>query len=145
MGVRASFLEISAELFEQIVAGGEPELPREPRQCIDKAWNDFHAVFKAKGSPLCLAISGDHRHSLSPHTLDQFCEGHHEYYFGFASPDLVRQIANALFDVSSSDYKAWEVVLVGDCYNIGQVFFPNLKAAYLEAAAHHNALMILIA
>src|SRR5688572_1964137 len=96
MGVRAGLTEIPPDLFEQAVAGGEPNLPNGPRYSIDKAWYEFHAVFKVKGPPLSLAIAGDHLHPLSPHSLDEFCEGNHDYYLCFVSPQLVCEVAQAL-------------------------------------------------
>jgi hypothetical protein len=143
MGVRAGLTEIPAELFEQVVAG-EAKLPDEPRHSIDKAWHDFHAVFKVKGPPLSLAIAGDHLHPLSPHSLDEFCEGNHDYYVGFVSPRLVREVADALSTLTAAGYKRCESELFGDHYNCGETFFPCLKAAYSEAAARQNALMIVI-
>jgi len=144
MGVRAGLTEIPPDLFEQVVAGGEPKLPDEPRHSIDKAWHDFHIVFRSKGPPLSLAIAGDRLHPQSPHTLDEFCKGNHDYYVGFASPRLVREVAEALTGLTASDYKRWESELVGDQYNCGETFFPDLKAAYTEAAVRKNALMIVI-
>lgn len=144
MGVRAGLIEIPADLFEQVVSGGEPKLPEVPRHSIDKAWNDFHIVFKSKGPPLSLAIAGDCLHPQSPHSLDEFCEGNHDYFIGFASPSLVREVADALSGVVASDYKRWESELIGDEYNCGETFFPYLSVAYREAAARKNGLMIVI-
>ena len=144
MGVRAGLVEIPPDLFEQVVAGREPKLPDHPRHSIDKAWYDFHAVFKAKGPPLNLAISGDQLHPMSPHSFDEFCEGSHDYYIGFASPRLVREAAGSLATTTAADYKRWESELFGDEYNCGETFFPQLKAAYAEAAARQSALMIVI-
>ncbi|HTU92821.1 MAG TPA: DUF1877 family protein [Gemmataceae bacterium] len=144
MGVRAGFTEISPDIFEQVVAGAEPETTGGVHHSIDKAWNDFHLVFRSKGPPLNSAIAGDYRHSLSPHSLDEFCEGHHEYYVGFVSPHLVGEIAKVLVNITAADYKRWERELVGDQYNCGETFFPELKAAYAEAAARKSALMIVI-
>lgn len=145
MGIRAGLTEITPELFEQIRAGGESNLPESFRHSIDKAWHDLHLVLRAQGPPLNLAISGDFLHPLSPHTLDEFCEGNHEYYVGFASPSLVQEIAKYLTTVTAADYKRWESELFGDPYNVGETFFPDLKAAYLDAAARNNALEIVIA
>ena len=144
MGVRAHLTEIAPYLFEQVVAGGEPHLPDAPSHSIDKAWYEFHLVLRTKGLPLCLAVAGDFLHPQSPHTLDEFCKGDHEYYVGFASPKLVQEVGDALANLTVSDYKRWEAELVGPDYNCGEMFFPNLKAAYTEAAAQGHALMIVI-
>ena len=144
MGVRAGFSEITPEVFAQVAAGAQPDITPGIRHSIDKAWHDFHVVFRSKGPPLSLAIAGDYRHPLSPHSLDEFCDGrYHEYYVGFASPQLVQEVAEALAKVTASDYKRWETELVGDQYSM-ETFFPTLKTAYLEAAVRRNALMIVI-
>ncbi len=145
MGVRAGLTEITPEIFDQVRAGGEPNFPESPRHSIDKAWHDLHAVFRVKGPPLSLAISGDCLHPLSNHTLDEFCKGGHDYYVGFVSPDLVQQVAKHLSSVTTADYERWESEQLGEQYNVGEMFFPHLKTAYLEAAARKNALMIVIA
>jgi len=144
MGVRATLTEIPSDLFEQVIAGREPTFPDQPSHSIDKAWTDFHAVFKVKGPPLSFAIAGDHLYSLSPHRLDDFCDGNHEYYIGFVSPRLVREVADVLSTLTETDYKRSESELFGNDHGYGETFFPVLKAAYTEAAARKNSLMIVI-
>ena len=144
MGIRAGLTEITPDVFEQVRTGGEPDLSEGPRHSIDKAWQDFHSVFRAKGQPLSLAISGDYLHPSSSHTLDEFCKGDHDYYVGFASPTLVQHVADSLAAVTATEYKHWESELFGDHYNGGETLFPHLKAAYVDAATRNNALMIVI-
>jgi hypothetical protein len=144
MGVRAGLTELPRDLFEQVLAGGEPTLPNEPRHSIDKAWHEFHSVFKLKGPPLSLVIAGDHLHPLSTHRLDEFSTGNHDYYIGFMSPSLVRDVADALSTVTAIDYKRWESELFGDRLHCGEAYFSQLKSAYTEAAERQNALMIVI-
>lgn len=145
MGVRAGLTEIPSDLFDSMVAGGESTFPYAARRSIDKAWHDFHTVFQGQGPPLSLAISGDCLQPQSPHSLSEFCEGNHNWYVGFASPALVNEVAQVLANLTSSDYKRWETEMTGKQYNCGETFFANLKAAYTEAAARKNALMIVIA
>lgn len=144
MGVRAGLTEIPSEIFEQISAGAEPAIPKEPHYSIDKAWNDFHQVFRNLGPPLDHAISGDRRHPQCLHTMDNFCGGDHEYFVGFASPELVQEVSNALASLTPADYKRIEVQFYGDGYNCGETFFSALKAAYENASAAENAVMIVI-
>jgi len=49
-----------------------------------------------------------------------------------------------LASLTASDYKRWESGVVGNQYNCAETFFPDLKAAYLEAAARKNGLVIVI-
>lgn len=133
MGVRAGLTLISVAEFRSIAAGDEPEHAPGERFSIDKAWLPFHTTFKDEDPPLKFALTGDCLHPASPHGLDEFCEGGHEYYVGFVSPELVVDIANAL-----ADWKADRFDSCGD-------FFDRLKAAYQTAAARKQAMMICIA
>jgi hypothetical protein len=141
MGIRASLTEIAPELFAELVAGGEPDID-DARHSIDKAWSDFHAVFSANGPPLSLAIVGDCLHPQSPHSFEDFCQGGHDYYVGLASPQLVKEIAAVLAEVTKAEYEHLEFALLGNRYNGGN--FDDLKAAYSQSAAHKSALMIVI-
>jgi hypothetical protein len=145
MGVRAGLTEIPRDLYAEVAVGGEPDIAGGTRHSIDKAWYDFHVVFRSKGPPLSLAMSGDYRHPLSPHSLDEFCKGNYEYYVGFASPALVEEVANALANVTASNYKEWETACNCDQCPLIETFFAALKTAYLGAATRKNALMIVIA
>src|SRR5262249_36740194 len=124
--------------------GGEPKLPDEPRYFVDKSWHDFHKVFQQKKPPLNQAMTGDSFHPLSPHSLDDFCAGSHDYYIAFASPKLVRQVAEALEAVTVSNYRRWLRTLFEDGCHYGAERFVDLKAAYQQAASRKNALMIVI-
>jgi hypothetical protein len=141
MGIRAGLTEISPKLFAEPVAGGEPDIVG-ARHSIDKAWDDFHAVFSAQGPPLSLAIVGDCLLPQSPHSFEDFCQGGHDYYAGLASPQLVQEVAETLAGLTAAEYERWEIELIGNRYNSAS--FNDLRAAYLAAAAHKSALMIVI-
>lgn len=145
MGVRASFCEITPELFRRLVRGEEPEIPRNNRHSIDKAWLDFHSVFSKRGYPLSLVVTGDRLHPQSPQTFEDFCKGEYEWYLGFASPELVREAAEALSGISTSQLRKWYDE--HDCggYDLEFYLFSELQSAYAGAAEYGNALMILVA
>jgi hypothetical protein len=144
MGIRAGLTEITPETFEQVAAGREPDLTGSERYSIDKAWHDSHVVFGPMGPPLSFAISGDWRHPLSPHSLDEFCEGKREYYLGFVSPGLVNEIAQALSNLTDLQLAQWCGQYGDEQNNCAATFFPDLKAAYANAATRGNALVIVI-
>jgi hypothetical protein len=145
MGIRAAFSEISSEVFEQVRAGLEPDMHEIEWHSVDKAWYDIFNVLKEKGPPLDLAIVGDCLHPLSPHSLADFCNGGHEYYFGFVSPRTVQAVSEALSGLKLTDVKTW----YNDCGiafgNYDQTMFQEMKAAYCNAAKRGNALRIGIA
>jgi hypothetical protein len=145
MGVRAGLTVISAFAFEQITFGKEPELGKGERYSIDKAWQDFHLVFQNQNSPLNLAIAGDCLHVLSPHTLEDFWRGGHDYYVGFMSPQLVQKLAVELSHVTLSQLQQWYDELNIGSYDCDQCFFAQLNAAYRDSASTGSALMICIA
>jgi len=145
MGLRAGLTEITSDVFDQVAEGREPDLASGKRHSIDKSWYDFHKVFERKAPPLNLTIAGDRLHPLSPHTIEEFCQGNHEYYIGFMSPDLVRAIADALLGLTLSELKQWYEELGVAQYECALSFFDELKAAYVESAKRGNALMIVIA
>lgn len=145
MGIRAGFTEITPDAFNQIRVGGEPALAGGQHHSIDKAWHDFHVVFGRQGPPLSLAIAGDCRHPFSPHSLEEFSTGNHDYYVAFMSPRLVREVAEALATLRPPQLQNWyEELRIGQ-YDCGFYFFGQLKNAYMEAAKCGNALMIVIA
>jgi hypothetical protein len=144
MGIVAGLHEITPIIFEHLCAGLEPEFPTNSHHFIDRAWYEFHTVFRSFGPPLSLAITGDCLHPKSAHTFDEFSEGNHDYYAGFVSPGLVQQIAESLVSVTPADYKRWESEVFGDQYRGTETSFIDFRAAYIEAAARKNALMIVI-
>ena len=142
MGLRGSLTEITPNVFGQVVRGEEPGLSGGERRSIDTAWSDFHAVFGRRGPPLSLIITGDHRHPQSQHTIEDFCKGGHAWYLGFASPNLVREVAAALSDISLEQLRGWYDEVGAGGHDGGFYFFSELKSAYSGAAARGNALMI---
>lgn len=145
MGIRAGFTEITPGAFEQIARGGEPDVSRGKRHFIDKAWDDFHTVFERLGPPLSLIIAGDCLHPQSPHSLQDFYKGGHDFYAGFMSAKLVREIADILAALPLLHLTQWYTELGVGGYDRDFYLFDELKAAYVEAAKHGNALMIFIA
>jgi hypothetical protein len=134
MGIRASLTEITPDAFEQILQGGEPDVSQGSRHFIDKAWHDFHVVFSRLDWPLNLVIAGDGLHPQSPHSLQEFCAEGHDFFAGFMSPALVREIAGALHDLSLQELTRWYDELGVGGYDREFYLFNELKAAYVEAA-----------
>jgi hypothetical protein len=145
MGQLASFTEIAPDMFEEILAGEDPDVSGLPHHSIDKAWDSLNTVLQTKGPPLSLAITGDTDHPQGGHNLDEFIAGDYEYYIALMSPGLVQEVAKALKNVTAKQFKQWEIDSVGDRQSAVEAFFPNLKAAYRDAAKAKNGLMIIIA
>jgi hypothetical protein len=145
MGQLAVFTEIAPDIFERAIAGTDPDPTGSRQHSIDKAWDSLHVVLRSKGPPLSLAISGDCIHPQGRHSLDQFIQGHHDYYIALMSPGLVQEVAKAFTNVTAAEFKQWQSRLGGERHSAAELFFPQLKAAYREAAAAQNALMIVIA
>ncbi len=144
MGVRGSFTEITPDIFEQMVRGEEPKIPEGKWHSIDKDWFDFHSIFSKKGYPLNLVITGDHLHPQSQQTLDAFCAGGYDWYFGLASPQLVDEADKALQELSIAELKIWYDDQECGGYDCSFYFLAELKSAYASAAEHGNALMIMV-
>jgi hypothetical protein len=145
MGRLASFAAIGPDLFERIVAGEDPDLAGCRVHSIDKAWDSLHSVLRSKEPPLSLAITGDCSHPQGGHSLDEFIQGGHDYYIALVSPHLVQEIAAALTGITAKEFKEWQCKSGGDRHCAVERFFRQLKAAYREAAAEKNGLMIVIA
>jgi hypothetical protein len=145
VGQLATFAAIGPDLFECIVAGADPDLAGCTVHSLDKAWEILHSVLRSKGRPLSLAIAGDCTHPQGGHSLDEFIDGGHDYYIALMSPRLVQEVAAALTRITAKTFKRWERELGGDRQSAVELFFPQLKAAYREAAAEKNGLMIVIA
>ena len=144
MGVRGSLTEVTPDVFAQVLRGEEPNVPDGERHSIDKAWFQFHSMFGKAGPPLSLVITGDCLHLQSPHSLEDFCRGGHEWYLGYASPELVREAANALSAISTAQLRQWYEESGCGGYDCNLYFFEKLKSAYVSAAEHRNALQILV-
>lgn len=142
MGRIGALQEISRDAFEQIVAGGELQLPDMPSYALDKSWYEFHIVFRKQGPPLSFAISGDCPHPEFPYSLDEFVVSNFDFYDAFASPSLVHEIADVLAGIDSSDYERLANEVLAGRYPPNVTFFGSLKSAYTEVAARNNALMI---
>jgi hypothetical protein len=145
MGQLAVFTEIAPDAFEEVIAGTDPDPTGCRQHSIDKAWDSLHVVLRLMGPPLSLAITGDCIHPQGSHSLDQFIQGKHDYYIALMSPGLVQEVAKAFTNVTAAEFKYWESKLGGERHSAAELFFPQLKAAYQEAAAAQNALMIVIA
>lgn len=145
MGIRAGLTVISASAFDEITFGNEPDFGEGHWYSLDKAWHDLYLVFQNKAAPLKFAITGDCQHPLSPHTLEDFCRGGHEYYVGFMAPQLVGTLAVELSSIASSQLQQWYGALGTGGYDRDQHYFAQLKAAYLDSASTSSSLMICIA
>jgi hypothetical protein len=135
---------MTPDAFAQVLRGEEQKVQHGERHSIDKAWFDFHSVFGKKGPPLSLVITGDYLHPQSSHTIEDFCRGGHEWYLGYASPELVCEAANALSAISTAQLQEWYEESGCGGYDCDFYFFEKLKAAYVSAAEHRNALQILV-
>jgi Domain of unknown function (DUF1877) len=144
MGRLATFAELGSDLFERVIAGADHDLTGCRVHSIDKAWDGLHLVLRSNGPPLSLAITGDCRHPQGGHSLDEFIQGDRDYYIALMSPRLVQEIAAALTNVTAKKLKQWESELGVERDSSVDVFLPQLKAAYREAAAEKNGLMIVI-
>jgi hypothetical protein len=142
MGRIGALSEVPRDVFEQFVAGGEPQLSEMPSYELDKSWYEFHIVFRKKGPPLSRAVSGDCLHPQNPYSLDEFIVSDFDFYDAFASPSLVREIADVLAGIDSSDYERLANEVLAGRYPPNVIFFGSLKSAYTEVAARNNALMI---
>ena len=145
MGQLATFAAIGPDLFERITAGTDPDLTGCRVHSIDKAWDSLHSVLRSKGPPLSLAITGDCIHPQGGHSLDEFIQGDNDYYIALMSPRLVQEITAALTNVTAKEFKQWESESGDNRHSAVELFFPQLKAAYREAAAEKSGLMIVIA
>jgi hypothetical protein len=138
--------EISPQAFGELTAGGSPEVSGGEYHSLDKAWVDIHESLRKAGPPLDKALIGDRLHPDCPQTFEEFFRGGHDYYVGIASPELVREVADALGGCNPLQGTRQEGS-AGFDYNIDYVgyYFRELRDVYRSAAARRNALMIVIA
>lgn len=146
MGVSAGLTEISPHDFEELTAGGSPDTSGAEYHSLDRAWGDINEALRQAGPPLDKAITGDRLHPDCPHTFEDFFSGSHDYYVGFASPELVREVADALAGCnpphSARQEGSVEFDYIADY--VGE-YFKVLRDVYNGAAERGNALMIIIA
>jgi Domain of unknown function (DUF1877) len=148
MGVRAGLHEITPQAFDEMMAGGNPDVSGGKYYALDKAWSEIHDMLQPAGYPLNQAIVGDALHPDSNHSYEDFCVGKHDYYAGFVSVEMVKKIARALEGIQVPDIP--EISRRGE--NDSHVYidyvgsmFRVLQAAYREASSRGNALMVVIA
>jgi len=148
MSVKATLFEIPPYIYDQVASGisaADLIANANTDYWIDAGWYDYHEIFQLSGPPLSMAMSGDSLHPESPHSFEEYCAGGHNHYLGFASPLLVRQIADALLEIPTSLYEGWTRERWPTSKERCSVtFFPDLKRAYSEAASHGNAIEIAI-
>lgn len=146
MGVRAGLTEINPQEFEELIAGRSPDVSGGEYHSLDKAWGDIHEALRQVGPPLDKVLSGDRLHPDCHQTFEDFYRGSHDYYVGFASPELVREVADALARINPPEDVRREGSAKFD-YNADYVgwYFRELQKVYSGAADRGNALMIVIA
>lgn len=76
MGVQAGFYEITPEAFDEMMAGGSPNISG-GKYSLDKAWSEIHDMLQPAGYPLNQAIVGDALHPDSIHSYEDFKAGKH--------------------------------------------------------------------
>jgi hypothetical protein len=149
MGVRAGLTEISADVYTKVKAGGnvsEADLKDRTWTSLDKTWYGFHNVFKQMAPPLKLTISGDHPHPLGAPDIDVFVEGaDYDFYLGFMSPSLVKEIADSLSLLSYTEIAQLFELAGIEFDDYFQHYLDGMKQAYSQAAENGNALYICIA
>lgn len=149
MGVRAELREIPAAAFARVKAGGDiikEDLETGAWTSLDKAWYDFHNLFKQMDSPLKYVIAGDYPYPLSPRDIETFVENDdYDFYMGFVSPPVVREISDSLSKLSDLELTRMleEVGMEFDRYC--QRYFKDMKRTYSQVAKNGNALYICIA
>jgi hypothetical protein len=152
MGMRSHLHEWSAAAFFRFRSGAREHVEDVATAFIDKSWYDFHFVFKSFGPPLSLAIDGDYHppEPELPPDLDSWLDGGapSDFYFACISPDLVKEINDHLGKISEDSFSEWDDVSPGGAPEWRPYFdaeaFEELKRAYRDAAAHGNALVVMI-
>ncbi len=102
----------------------------------------MHYIFQEFEPPLKYTIIGDSVHPLSSNDIEDLIENRTEFYIGFMSPKLVKEVSKELDKLKQRDltniYKRYNDIF--DEYN--KKYLSNLKEAYSTAAANDNALYI---
>jgi hypothetical protein len=149
MGVRASLREISATTFMKLQAGeklDEDDLIEPSSAFLDIFCRDFHVMFKQADSPLRYIFDGDFPHPSSAANIDDYLMNTASNYFvGFVSPDLVKEIADALPRLTNTYIKrlAQQAGIIWQAYHEG--YIQEIKDVYIRAARNGSALCVTIA
>jgi hypothetical protein len=148
MGLRASVILISPEAYAAMVKDPQTDDVSLSGKCfeIDKAWSEFHQVFKQMGEPLKFAIEG----KFCPY--GNFETGEVDGGVGFVSAALAARIAKALAKlpfktISDAVRESWR--------NHGHEYsderdeylgyhYETLQKAYATAAQRKKAVFISI-
>jgi hypothetical protein len=104
------------------------------------------------GYPLSQAIVGNALHPDANHSYDEFIKGNHDYYVGFATVELVKQIARVLESIEvpnslphNAEISQWNESDKRQYIDDVGSYFRSLQSAYRDASLHGNALMVVIA
>ena len=103
MGKRAFIYEIHPNTITRALEGKEisqEEIRFGIVKDLDKAWMTMHFIFREFDPPLKYAIIGDSIHPQSPDKLDDLIDNKTEFYIGFMSPRLVKDISKELENIS---------------------------------------------
>lgn len=144
MGIRASLAVISAEALHEIEMGGNPALDVATRYALDKSWIDFHTLLNDLGPPLSRTIVGDIQHPECTHSIESL-GNEYDYFCGFASVAIVRKISEELDRMGRVGIRRLYDSSETPVYDVDLSYFERLKAAYADAAAGDNGLMVVIA
>ena len=148
MSVTASLKQISADVYEKVKAGGgidKEDLDLE-RTVLSRSWYVLHIVSKQMPPPLRYFMSGDYVHPLGAPDIDSFRQpGYEDFYLGFMSPSLVKQVADDLSLLPREELARFFERAGKEFDDYFQHYFDAIKQAYSNAAEKGNALNITIA
>jgi hypothetical protein len=151
MGIRAIYSLISAHEFNKHKRDlANADLARSLSITIDKAWLEFHQVFREMAKPLRLVIRGDYSAygRLEGGLIEVGDEDGDDFYLAHLSPSMVKKINAALSEFTEDDLFISIRQLGWPCgrpeKNYYRTHFKNLKEAHKTATERGAALEILI-